>query len=60
METKSFLCRSPPPAAPGNFGTTSHYEGTWGFGGMQEHLIYYKDVTVTARNGSIIYSNSLT
>ncbi|KAF3039022.1 hypothetical protein E8E12_007438 [Didymella heteroderae] len=50
----------PPPAAPGNFGTPSRYEGTWGFGGMQEHLTYYKDVKVTARNGSIIYSNPLT
>jgi hypothetical protein len=50
----------PPPAAPGNFGTPSRYEGTWGFGGMQEHLTYYKDVKVTATNGSIIYTNSLT
>jgi hypothetical protein len=49
----------PPPAAPSNFGTPSRYEGTWGFGGMQEHLTYYKDVKVTARNGSIIYSNPL-
>lgn len=44
----------PPPAAPGHFGTPSRYEGTWGFGGMQEHLTYYKDVKVTATNGSII------
>ncbi|KAJ4373480.1 hypothetical protein N0V86_007620 [Didymella sp. IMI 355093] len=49
----------PPPAPPGNFGMPSRYEGTWGFGGMQEHLTYYKDVKVTARNGSIIYSNPL-
>ncbi|RYN99241.1 hypothetical protein AA0120_g2046 [Alternaria tenuissima] len=50
----------PPPAAPGNFGTPSRYEGTWGFGGMQDHITYYKDVIVTARNGTIIYSNPLT
>ncbi|KAG9185966.1 hypothetical protein G6011_02522 [Alternaria panax] len=47
-----------PPAAPRNLGTPSRYEGTWGFGGMQDHITYYKDVTVTAENGSIIYSNS--
>ncbi|KAF2629297.1 glycoside hydrolase family 78 protein [Macroventuria anomochaeta] len=38
----------------------SPYEGTWGLGGMQDHITYHKDVTVTARNGSIVYSNSLT
>ncbi|KAJ4983124.1 RhaA is able to hydrolyze alpha-1 [Stagonosporopsis vannaccii] len=50
----------PPPASPGLFGTPSRYEGTWGFGGMQDHVTFYKDVVVTARNGSILYSNSLT
>lgn len=49
----------PPPAAPGNFGTPSRYKGTWGFGGMQDHLTFHKDVLVTARNGSVLYSNSL-
>lgn len=50
----------PAPASPGIFNTPSRYEGTWGFGGMQEHLTYYKDVTVTAKNGSILYSNPMT
>ncbi|KAI4941641.1 hypothetical protein J4E91_010672 [Alternaria rosae] len=50
----------PPPAAPGNFGTPSRYQGTWGFGGMQDQIAYYKDVTVTAGNGTIIYRNPLT
>ncbi|KAF3009596.1 hypothetical protein E8E13_006645 [Curvularia kusanoi] len=49
-----------PPLFPDRFATPSQYEGTWGFGGMQDQLTYYKDVTVTAHNGSIIYSNPLT
>jgi hypothetical protein len=49
----------PSPAAPGFFGTLSRYEGTWGFGGMQDQTTYFKNATVTARNGSIIYSNQL-
>lgn len=48
------------PAAPEDFGTPSEYEGTWGFGDVQEHLAHQKDVTITARNGSIIYSDLLT
>lgn len=50
----------PPPAVAGTFGTPSRYEGTWGFGGMQDHLTYYKDVKVTAKNNSVIYFNPLT
>ncbi|KAI4906359.1 hypothetical protein J4E90_010578 [Alternaria incomplexa] len=50
----------PPPAPPGNFGTPSRYQGTWGFGGMQDQIAYYKDVTVTAGNGTTIYRNPLT
>jgi hypothetical protein len=50
----------PPPAPPGNFGKPSRSEGTWGFGGMQDQIAYYKDVIVTARNGTTIYRNPLT
>jgi hypothetical protein len=49
----------PPPAAAG-LGSASRYEGTWGFGGMQDHITYYRNVKVTARNGSFVYSNPLT
>lgn len=50
----------PAPTAAGLFGSASRYEGTWGFGGMNEHITYYKNVTVTATNGTALYANPLT
>jgi hypothetical protein len=49
----------PPPITSGHFGSPSRYEGTWGFGGMQDQITYYKNVTVKARNGSTIYTNQM-
>jgi hypothetical protein len=49
----------PPPITSGHFGSPSRYEGTWGFGGMQDQITYYKNATVTARNGSTIYTNQM-
>jgi hypothetical protein len=52
----------PPPVAPAlaRFATASRYQGTWGFGAFQDHVTYYKNVSVIAQNGSQIYHNPLT
>lgn len=42
------------------FASASSYEGTWGFGGFQDHISLVTDVTVTSKNGSQIYESSLT
>jgi hypothetical protein len=48
----------PPPVPPISFfATPSRYQGTWGFGGFQEHITYYKDVNVVLGNGTEIYRN---
>lgn len=50
----------PPPSVERQLISSTRYQGTWGFGGMQDFVTYHKDVTVTAKNGSILYSNPLT
>ncbi|KAL4795807.1 Six-hairpin glycosidase-like protein [Aspergillus venezuelensis] len=42
------------------FSTGSVYTGTWGFGPWQDQIAYIKDVLVQAKNGSTIYTNSMT
>ncbi|KAI5358127.1 putative six-hairpin glycosidase superfamily, alpha-L-rhamnosidase domain-containing protein [Septoria linicola] len=41
-------------------GTSSTTGGTFGFGPWADQVAYYKDVLVTAQNGSVLYSNQLT
>ncbi|KAL4965459.1 putative alpha-L-rhamnosidase C [Aspergillus stella-maris] len=41
------------------FSTGSVYTGTWGFGPWQDQIAYVKDVSVRAKNGSTIYTNSM-
>lgn len=50
----------PPPDSNALFATPSPYEGSWGFGGYQDHVTYFANVSVTARNGTSIYSNAMT
>jgi hypothetical protein len=57
-ETIAFIPLPPPDPSP-RFNTPSRYEGTWGFGGFQEHITYFSNVTVTANNGTVIYRNAL-
>jgi hypothetical protein len=49
-----------PPPSTGLFGSSSRYEGTWGFGGHQDQMTYFSNVTVTANNGTEVYHNTLT
>ncbi|PSK42121.1 Methylenetetrahydrofolate reductase 1 [Elsinoe australis] len=42
------------------FGSGSPYQGTWGFGPSLEQDAYFKDVVVTAANGSVLDQNTLT
>lgn len=46
-------------AEAGYLGTGSAYEGSFGFGPYQDQAAYFKDVTVTSRNGSVLYENRL-
>jgi hypothetical protein len=57
-ETIAFVPLPPPNPSP-QFSTPSRYEGTWGFGGFQEHITYFSNITVTAKNGTVIYRNAL-
>ncbi|KAJ5775338.1 uncharacterized protein N7511_000349 [Penicillium nucicola] len=36
------------------------YSGTWGFGPYQDQVSYVKDVEVHAKNGTLLYRNSMT
>lgn len=49
----------PPPNTNAIFGSRSRYAGSWGFGGFQDQLSLVADVSVTASNGSQIYSNDM-
>ncbi|KAH8706974.1 Six-hairpin glycosidase-like protein [Phaeosphaeriaceae sp. PMI808] len=51
----------PPPVGPnlGFFASPSRYEGTWGFGGYEQHISYFKNVSVVSRNGTQIYCNPM-
>ncbi|KAG8630089.1 hypothetical protein KVT40_001708 [Elsinoe batatas] len=42
------------------FGGATPYEGTWGFGPSLEQDAYFRDVVITAANGSTLYENALT
>lgn len=42
------------------WGTASTEEGTFGFGPYLNQASFFKDVTVTSRNGSVLYRNPLT
>ncbi|KAF1955146.1 Six-hairpin glycosidase [Byssothecium circinans] len=42
------------------FGAGSPYKGSWGFGGFQDQIAYFKNVSVVARNGTEIYRNLMT
>ncbi|KAJ5833355.1 hypothetical protein N7474_001666 [Penicillium riverlandense] len=44
----------------GAWGSGSLTDGTFGFGPYQNQKAHFKDVKVTAQNGSVIYTNSLT
>lgn len=44
----------------GYSGTGSPYLGSFGFGPYQDQAAYYKDVVVTADNGSVLYENPMT
>jgi hypothetical protein len=46
-------------AEAGFVGTGSAYQGSFGFGPYQDQSAYFKDVTVNANNGSLIYQNAL-
>lgn len=41
------------------FGSGSLAGGTWGFGPFQDQEAYFKDVKVTAENGTLLYQNRL-
>lgn len=41
------------------FGSSSRYTGTWGFGGFQDQISLVSNVSVTASNGSEVYSNDM-
>jgi hypothetical protein len=43
----------------GFFGTGSAYLGSIGFGPYQDQAAYFKDVSVVANNGSLLYENAL-
>ncbi|KAH7380565.1 Six-hairpin glycosidase-like protein [Phaeosphaeria sp. MPI-PUGE-AT-0046c] len=49
-----------PPFFANRFSSPSRYEGTWGFGSWQDHVTYYKNVSVVAKNGTEIYRNAMT
>ena len=38
----------------------SNGAGTWGFGALQDHAAYFKDVVVASENGTLLYSNPIT
>lgn len=42
------------------WGTSAVTDGTWGFGPFLDQSAYFKDVQVTAQNGTVFYTNSLT
>lgn len=50
----------PPRDPTARFASASSYEGTWGFGGFQDHISLVTNVTVTSNNGTQIYKSSLT
>lgn len=47
------------PPFPNRFAPPSAFQGTWGFGSWQDHITYYKNVSVVAKNGSEIYSKGM-
>jgi hypothetical protein len=48
-----------PPPSTERFSTPSRYEGTWGFGGFQDQIAVVSNVSVTASNNTLIYSNAM-
>ena len=42
------------------WGTAAVTDGNWGFGPWLDQSAYFKDVQVTAQNGTVFYTNSLT
>ncbi|USP75811.1 glycoside hydrolase family 78 protein [Curvularia clavata] len=48
-----------PPPSTERFGTPSRYQGTWGFGGFQDQIAVVTNVSVTASNNTLIYSNDM-
>ncbi|KAI0579968.1 Bac-rhamnosid multi-domain protein [Pyrenophora tritici-repentis] len=50
----------PPPSNDFLFRSASRYEGTWGFGAFQDQISVVSNVSVTAANGTQIYSNPMT
>ncbi|KAJ4349506.1 uncharacterized protein N0V89_008122 [Didymosphaeria variabile] len=50
----------PPPNTSPTFGSRSVYAGSWGFGGYQDQVAVYTNVSVTSSNGTQIYQNNLT
>jgi hypothetical protein len=59
-EEELALVPLPPPNTNLNFGSSSVYAGTWGFGGYQDHMSMFTNVSVTSSNGTNVYQNSLT
>ncbi|KAL1610602.1 hypothetical protein SLS60_002272 [Paraconiothyrium brasiliense] len=50
----------PPPNTSPTFGSSSVYSGSWGFGGYQDHVSVFTNVSVTSSNGTQLYQNNLT
>lgn len=50
----------PSPSLATMFSASDRYQGTWGFGGYQDHISYFKEVSVTAKNGTDLYYNAMT
>ena len=48
------------PYVNSGWGTSAVTDGTWGFGPFLDQSAYFKDVQVTAQNGTVFYTNSLT
>jgi hypothetical protein len=44
----------------GGWATTSLTDGTWAFGPYLDQEAYYKDVEVTAQNGTVLYTSAMT
>lgn len=48
-----------PPPGTNRFNTPSRYQGTWGFGGYQDQVAVFSNVSVVASNKTRIYSNDM-
>ncbi|KAF7194284.1 hypothetical protein HII31_04317 [Pseudocercospora fuligena] len=56
----SFEAKALSAGSSSYIGTTGVTDGTWGFGPWNGQAAYFKDVVVTAKNGTVLYSNPMT